>query len=346
MMTIKLLENNSDILGRWDEYVDAHDEGHLYHRAKWKEIIESTFGHRCYYFYAVNDSDKICGVFPVTHLKSRLFGNYAVSVPYFNYGGVLADSGQIADELLSVAVDELKGKGISHLEIREQFENKFEMPVKTSKVSMWLDLPDDADVLFKKFTAKLRSQIRRPAKEGMTFSSGGVELVNDFYDVFAENMRDLGTPVYTKSLFKNVLNAFPEQAYIGIVYFRENPVAAGFVIGNKNMMEIPWASTIRAYNRFSPNMMLYWGMLQLAIEKQYSIFDFGRSTPGEGTYRFKKQWGTYERPLYWYYWLKEGGDLPEINPHNPKYQFAIAAWQKLPLALTKMIGPSIVKNLP
>ena len=159
-------------------------------------------------------------------------------------------------------------------------------------------------------------------------------------------MRELGTPVYPKSFFKNILETFQESAWICSVYKDEEPVASGFLFGFKDRLDIPWASSKREYDRFNPNMLLYWNSLKFACENGYRIFDFGRSTPGEGTYKFKEQWGAKPIQLYWHYWLKNNGPLPELNPKNPKYQMAIKIWQKLPVAVTRFIGPMIVKNIP
>ncbi len=343
---IKRVDKNTDIASEWNLYVESNPKSQLYHLWEWKEIIQKTSGHPVYNFFAQDSEGKIRGVFPFTFLKSRLFGRYCVSLPYFNHGGMLGDSAEIEQALLDAAIETIEPQRATHLEIRCHAEKPFDLPVKTSKVAMYLDLPDDPEQLFKSFSSKLRSQIRRPEKEGMDFKAGGGELLSDFYEVFAINMRDLGTPVYTKKFFQNIMEKFSRQSWLGVVYYQGQPVASGLVIGYKKMMEIPWASSLRAYNRLSPNMMLYWGLLKLAIEKGYTCFDFGRSTPGDGTHKFKQQWGTRQHQLYWYYWLRGGDSLPELNPDNPTYKLAISIWQKLPIWLTKIIGPSIVKNLP
>jgi FemAB-related protein (PEP-CTERM system-associated) len=219
--------------------------------------------------------------------------------------------------------------------------------VKTTKVAMQLGLPQHPDELWKTFHAKLRSQIRRPEKEGMFVKSGMDDELDSFYAVFSENMRDLGTPVYSMEFFKNILTMFPESARIFTVYTREgDPAASGFLVGFKQKIEIPWASSLRRYNHYSPNMLLYWSALKFACESGYRLFDFGRSTLGEGTYYFKAQWGAKPVQLYWHYWMKTGERLPQINPQNPKYQMAIKIWRNLPVRLTRLIGPTIVRNIP
>jgi len=220
-------------------------------------------------------------------------------------------------------------------------------PVKTSKVSMRLELPGKPEELWKTFSSKLRSQAQRPMREGMYARLGREGSLDDFYAVFARNMRDLGTPVYSKEFFRNILRELPDSTWICTVFTkRREPVAAGFLIGFKDLLEIPWASSLRNHNRYSPNMLLYWSVLQFACEKGYRVFDFGRSTPGEGTYKFKEQWGAKPMQLYWHYWMRNGGPLPELNPRNKKYRLAIEVWKRMPVSLTKLLGPAIVKNLP
>jgi FemAB-related protein (PEP-CTERM system-associated) len=180
----------------------------------------------------------------------------------------------------------------------------------------------------------------------MTAVVGGEDLLDGFYDVFSANMRDLGTPVYPKRFFRNILRQFPSRTWIVSVYSGHTVVASGLIVAFRDRIEIPWASSLRRFNRFSPNMLLYWTCLEFACTQGYRLFDFGRSTPNESTYRFKEQWGAKPHPLYWYYWLPDGRPIPQVNPRNPKYRSAIAVWQHLPVSLTRLIGPAIVKYIP
>jgi FemAB-related protein (PEP-CTERM system-associated) len=270
-----------------------------------------------------------------------------VSVPYFNYGGICADNEKITSELLEKTVNIAAENHVEHVELRHLQNRIADFPVKTAKVSVRLEIPKNSEILWKSFSSKLRSQIRRPTKGGMYSHFGREDELDGFYTVFSVNMRDLGTPVYPKEFFANILKQFPETTWICTVYTKEGrPVASGFLIGFKETLEIPWASSLRSYNQDSPNMLLYWSVLTFACQNGYRVFDFGRSTPGEGTYKFKEQWGAKPVQLYWHYWLKNGGPLPELNPDNPKYKIMIKIWQKLPVSLARWIGPHIVKNLP
>ncbi len=327
------------------EFIRSTTDGKLYHLPKIQTLIRNTFGHETIYLQA-RDAGEVCGVLPLVHMKNPLFGNFIISVPFFNYGGICAQNETIAASLLEHAIAVTKKREAGYLELRHIGRRFADLPGKSHKVAMILDLPQTSEALFTSFKSKLRSQIRKPEKEGLTVRIGKMELLADYYTVFSVNMRDLGTPVYPLKLFVNMLKFFPEDSWIITVYKQAVPIAAGFVVGFGDTMEIPWASSLRQYNRLAGNMLMYWHALKLAIEQGFDKFDFGRSTPDEGTYKFKAQWGAQPLQLNWEYWLANGGELPDLSPKNAKYQAAIKIWQKLPLPLTKIIGPAIVKNIP
>lgn len=332
---------------RWNAYVTNSEEASCYHLIQWKDVIEKTFRHKTYYLLSEDSTGKINGILPIVNLRSLLFGNYGVSLPFFNYGGVCADTDAVHSALLNEAIGVARSHNMKHIELRHTQNCNNGLSVKKSKVSMRLSLPQTSEILWNCFPSKLRSQIKRPTKEGMHTKLGRNEELQSFYSVFSVNMRDLGTPVYSKTFFQSILDAFPNTSWISTVYTKDRvPVASGFLLGFRDTMEIPWASSLRDYNKYSPNTLLYWSVLEFACSRGYKIFDFGRSTPGEGTYRFKEQWGAKPTQLYWHYWMRNGGPLPELNPHNPKYNVAISVWQKLPVSLTRFIGPLIVRNLP
>ena len=340
--TISLIDTIQD---DWNRYVESNPAASIYHRTEWKELIRKTFGHGGYYFAARNTDGKIVGILPLTRLRSRLFGDFMVSMPYFNYGGAVAEHPQIEQQLMQAAAEHATDLGVSHIEYRDDIPRD-SLHARTDKVNMILPLPDSHDALWQAFTPKLRAQIRRPQREKVQVLQGGEEYLQDFYTVFTRNMRDLGTPVYAKSFFQHILNSFPDASRLMVIRLDNKPVAAGFLIGHRDTLEIPWASTIRDVNHLSMNMLLYWEVLKYAIDRNFRQFDFGRSSKDAGTYRFKQQWGARPRQLYWHYWLKQGSALPTLNPANPKYALAIRVWKKMPLSMTTRLGPLIVKNLP
>lgn len=342
-MHIKLLESKNFYL--WDEYVKSNDSASVYHLSTWAGITEKIFGHKTYYLYAVDDNC-VTGILPLVRLRSLLFGDFIVSIPFYNYGGVLGNDSEIENKLMQRACTMSDDMQLSHIEFRHTKEYGEKWKVRTDKVVMELILPQSSDDLWKGFKPKLRAQIRKPTKEGAHVKSGGVELLDDFYRVFSENMRDLGTPVYPEKFFKEILTTFPNDAFLMVVRYKEKPVAAAFLLGYRDRLEIPWASSLRKYNPLGVNMLLYWEVLRKAIEKGYNVFDFGRSTIDAGTYRFKKQWGAQPRQLYWHYCVNENRDMPNMTPNNPKYKLAIRIWQRLPLPVANFLGPRIVKYLP
>ncbi len=344
-VNIAITTLDDDLSDAWDVYVRNQPSASIYHHSKWRGVISRCFQHDSHYLCARDESSHIVGILPLIRLKSRLFGDLMVSMPYFNYGGVVADHPDVASQLIESANALGSSLHIEHIEYRDT-QSRDGLPVRTDKVNMILELPDTVEQLWQQLGSKLRAQIKRAQREKPQVACGGIDLVDDFYTVFARNMRDLGTPVYSKRFFLDIMRTFPEQCRVIVVYLEQRPVAVGFLIANKDILDIPWASTIREFNRYSVNMCLYWEVLKYAIEHNFHSFDFGRSTVDAGTYRFKKQWGAKPRQLYWHYWLRDGGEIPVINPHNPRYKLVIAIWQRLPLQLTKWLGPPIVKNIP
>lgn len=330
---------------RWDDFVFGHPRASLYHSYRWREVITRSFAHQSFYYIATDATGHVQGILPIIRLRSRLFGDFGVSMPFFNYGGALSHSVDITTALLAYAVQEAKQCGLKHLEIRST-QPVADWPARTDKVSMILRLPDSEEGLAAQIGTKVRAQIKRAQQEPTETRIASKELLDDFYRVFAINMRDLGTPVYARGFFENILDMWPAQARLIVVYLRGKPVAGAFLLGDREMLEIPWASTLRKANPLNINMLLYWEVLKFAIAQRYSFFDFGRSTRDAGTFRFKKQWGAEPLQHYWHYWLADGGALPELKPDSPKFRFAIACWQRLPVFLTRWIGPPIVKNLP
>lgn len=330
----------------WDRYVLDHAMGSGYQLMGWRRVVERSFAHRTFYLMARDQNDQVRGVLPLVFLSSRLFGRLLVSMPFVNYGGVLTNSIEAQQALLEAAADRARNLEATHIELRHQGPLDLDWTSKSHKVSMRLDLPREHEKLWKSFPSKLRSQIRRARKEEMTVRIEGSEVLDDFYRVFARNMRDLGTPVYGRRFFGAIIEAFPKDARLCVVYLAQQPVAAGLLYGFQNRLEIPWASSDRRYNRLSANMLLYSSALEYACREGFQVFDFGRSSPGGPTYRFKAQWGAKPVPLYWYHWSADGRAVPDLSPGNSRYRLAIEIWKRLPLALTRIIGPSIVRHIP
>jgi len=313
--------------------------------APWPELIERAFGNPTRVWVALSEDGAILGGVPLTFFNSGLFGRFAVATPYFNYGAVLTPYFNIMQALFEQMRLICDVEQLDHIEVRSMQPGWGPESV-SKKASMVLPLPKTQAELNKQLGAKVRAQAKKAEAYNPEVQFGGLELLDEFYRVFAINMRDLGTPVYAKRWFEAILSQGAIDASLVVVRVNDRAVSVGFLIGHNGMLEIPWASTIKEANAMDTNMWMYRQILDFAVGKGYRFFDFGRSTKGSGTYRFKKQWGARPYDHYWYYALPKGGSLPGLNPDNPKFRLLIAVWKKLPVWLTTLIGPPIVKNIP
>lgn len=331
----------------WNDYLLQYGYDGFHLREEWASIFESSLQHKPHFLWATAGG-RIVGVLPLMHVSGPIFGQYLVSMPYTSTGGVLADSDEIANRLVDEAAELADQLNVKHLELRH--ERFLEHPRLNSavaeKVHMRLQLPATADELWDSLKSKVRSQIRKPRNDAdLTHQFGGLNLIDTFYDIFCRNMRDLGTPPFAKSLFVGILEEFLEEAEFCVVNYQGTPVASGLLIHGPGTTLIPSASALREYNRTSCNMLMYWHVLSRAIERGQSVFDFGRSSVDAGTHKFKKQWGSEEHPAVWQYYSRIG-DVSDARPNSGKYDAMISAWQKLPVWVTKLIGPSIVRGVP
>ncbi len=330
----------------WDAYVDSHPEATNYHRLGWKRVVERSFGHQGIYLAARDNEGKMQGILPLVYLRSPLFGNVIVSVPFFNYGGLLCSCTEAEHALLSEAEKIKENLRVGHLELRHMGRSSPGLVTKNHKVTMILDLLPDEESQWQGFSAKVRNQVRKAQKAGLETKLGGLSLLDGFYDVFCRNMRDLGTPVYAKAFFRNILRVFPEHTRILSVYLNGKVIASALLTWYRDSLEVPWASSNRDYRDLCPNNLLYWEAIRFAVGMGVKSFDFGRSTPDHGTFRFKKQWGARPVQLYWQYLLGSEKEVPDLSPANPKFRLAIKVWQNLPVGVTKLLGPSIVRSIP
>ncbi len=330
---------------RWDEFVNAHPAASYCHLWNWKQVIQKSFGWQTSYLLA-EERGVTLGVLPLVVQKSWIFGSFASSMPFLNAGGILANSAETERLLLNEAVRVTRAAKARHLELRHRTDHGLGLPVRTNKVTVVLPLDQNTDRMWKLLGTKIRTKVRKSQGFGMVAEFGGESLLNDFYSVWTENMRDLGTPAYSPTFFREIVAAFPQNTHLCVIRHEGRSIAVSFLIGFRDRVEAVWSSSIRETLNLKPNLFLYWNLFCFAAQQGYRLFDFGRSTIGSGTHNFKLQWGGQTVPLHWDYWLANGGELPQINPSNPKYELAIRMWQKLPLSLTRLLGPRIARCLP
>jgi len=329
----------------WNAFVDSHPDATGYHLAAWSRVFKNAFGHRSEYLAALS-AGRIVGVLPLVELRSRLFGRFMVSVPFVNYGGVLANTEEAAEALRARAATLARQRGLSHVELRHLARRFPAAPCKTHKVTMFLPLDPDPDGMWNALDRKVRNQVRKAEKSGLTCEIGDGALIDEFYPVFSTNMRDLGTPVYAKRFFAEILAAFPERTTLFVVRKERETIAAGIGFAYRDRFEMPWASSLKEHRALCPNNLLYWSAIRHAIAGGYRIFDFGRSTPDEGTFHFKAQWGAQAHPLFWEYELVGGAVMPDQSPKNAKFALAIEIWKRLPVSVARVLGPPIVRSIP
>ena len=351
-MIIRLADNRDK--AAWDAFVSNHEEATPYHRFAWREAVEKAYGHQGHYLIAEEDG-RIIGVSPLIFMRCPLLYRKLVSLPFCDLGGILATRDDAVQGLYHEAIAIAKSLSASTLELRCRAEitdlphTDLPCSTRTDKVSMVLNLPSSATALWDGSKSKLRSQVRKAEKNELSFSWGEKNDRKDFYDVFSKNMRELGSPVHSRAWIDAVLNGFGPQARTGLVYHNKKPVGAGIILCQGRTVSIPWASTLREYNSFSQNMLLYWNFLQFAADNGYNQFDFGRSTLDEGTYRFKAQWGAEPQKLLWHtiYFDQPAAAAQEANPASSSSTRERLAklWGMQPLWMANLLGPLLRRHI-
>jgi serine/alanine adding enzyme len=332
----------------WDPFVVRRLDSSIYHLSGWAEIAREVFGHRVLFVESRDSSGSLTGVLPVIQQRSWLLGNFATSLAFFNYGGALAADPLVAQQLMMRASEAAEALGCRYLEFRDVQPRLGEWIRRTDKVTLRLELPDTVDALSKRLGSKLRSQVKRAEREGVQCRTGAAALLDDFYSVFAENMRDLGTPVYPKRFFEAILKRFEQYCQFVIIESQGELWAAALLVFWRGQAEVPWASCRAKAKPLGANMKLYWELLSQAIARGCTSFDFGRSTVDGGTYRFKQQWGAQPVPLYWYRWERPGSrrDTSAGEERGKSLRLATAIWQRLPLSMANALGPLVSGVLP
>jgi serine/alanine adding enzyme len=329
----------------WDGFARNQSGYTHFHRFAWKALIEEVFGHECEYLAARTDSGELVGVLPLVRVKSIVFGHYLVSMPFLNYGGPLGSADAVT-ALGATAVTEASRSGAKLLELRSRVALPLDMAVSHRKITVVLELPRDSETLFKSFAAKLRSQVRRPQKEGVTVQFGA-DQVGPFFHVFSRHMRDLGTPTLPRRFFEQIAARFAGDSWFACAWHEGQPIAAGAGFRWGTEFEMTWASSLTEFNRIAPNMLLYWEFMQRAVAEGVELFNFGRCTPDGGTHRFKKQWGSRDEMLWWYQRAADGAaGASTPSPDSGAFALGPRIWKHLPLAVATALGPRIVRFIP
>ncbi len=331
----------------WDEYVYRSPDATMCHLYAWRSIIEGAYGHESFYLAARTEREgTVCGVLPLILVRNRLLGVSLTSMPFLDYGGICADDVGTAELLLKYVLDLKRTTGAQYLELRQARSAAASGDVsRHDKVSMILDLSGGEETLWRNLPAKVRNQVRKAERSGLTTCTGGIELLDAFYDVFVVNMRDLGSPVHSQSFFAQMCVAFGPHLRVMLVQDGTKTVGGLIALFYRDTMLVPWASSLRAHFSKCPNNLLYWNAIQTACARGCTRFDFGRSSVGSGTYEFKRQWGAEPAPLGWSLFGENGRLGARISPNDVKFRPLREIWRRLPLSLTKLLGPQARKYL-
>ena len=339
----------------WDKYVDGHIDATPYHRFAWLLSIEQAYQHQNVSLLAFND-DTLVGILPCIKMQKPFSKVSYCALPFCDLGFGLANDASVLEALQSEALTQLASAGGNSFDYRDSVNASSDDELAGKKVRMVLPLPESSEALMAGFKSKLRSQIRKAEKNGLTYLIASEQKqIDDFYQIFAINMRKLGSPVHSKKWFECLFNHYAQHVILSVVYSDNIPVGAGIVLRTANKVAIPWASTVAEYNKLSPNMMLYWSLLEHVSDRGCKEFDFGRSTYDEGTYRFKRQWGAEPVPLAWSNLVPSQTTIAEIitgsdngsgdSKVNQIRTLVEKAWSRLPLGVTTTIGPKIRKHI-
>ena len=328
----------------WDRYVEACPAATFFHKSGWRQVIEQSFGHGTHYLVAERDGD-IVGVLPLVHIKSRLFGNRLSSTAFCDRGGPAADDDQVAGALLRRAQEIAGDLDVDFLECRSP---------RLSGATGWRERADlyasfrrvldpDPERNFQRLHRKRRAMIRKGIGEGLEARRD--DHVETLHQIFAVSVRNLGTPVLPIRYFRALKEVFRDQCDVLTVSKSGTPVSSVMSFCFRDEVLPYHAGSERCAWTLAANDFMYWEVMRRAVERGCRTFDFGRSKVGTGSYAFKKNWGFEPSPLAYSYWLRNLEDLPEINPLNPKYRAFIWCWKRLPLPVSKALGPALVRGL-
>jgi FemAB-related protein (PEP-CTERM system-associated) len=350
-MPLALRPLDQSSMPAWDAFVAAHPDGTFFHLAAWAGVIEAAFGHRAHYVLAERDG-AIAGVLPLVHMKTRLFGNTLVSVPFCVYGGPLAADSETHAALAEHAAGLLPRLGANAVEFR--FRDAPDRAPDSAADLNWLAGPPlhvtfrkpieaDHDRNLKAIPRKQRAMVRKGIQNGLTSVCDHDAAV--LHRCYAESVRNLGTPVFSRRYFAILLDRFADCADVVTILDGDKPIASVLNFYFRNEV-LPYygGGTAEARHR-AGNDFMYWEVMRRAADRGCRLFDFGRSKIDTGAHAFKRNWGFEPAPLHYRWHLAPGATIPQNNPSNPKYRLFIAAWQKLPLPVANAIGPFIVRGL-
>ncbi len=336
-------EISTSIPGKeWDQYVTSHVRGTFFHLNAWQQIIHRIFKHKTYYVGAYKNN-KLIGILPLAHIKSRIFGNYVSSLPFCTTCGVLADSQQTSECLINYAIDLSTQQKVDYLELRNQEIINNDWKTKKLYVEFKKNISVDNDENLKGIPRKQRAVIRKAKKQGL--NSKQENNIDSFYYAYSNSVRNLGTPVFSKKYFQELINQFKDQCRILTIYKEDKIISSVMSFYYKDEVLPYYGGGASIARQLYANDFMYWELMRRSSQENIRVFNYGRSKINTGSYRFKKHWGFEPLPLHYQYKLLNSDDIPDLSPANPKYKMAINLWKHLPLFVTNNLGPLVSRYL-
>ncbi len=333
-----------DDRGEWDRFVDTAPDGTLFHRFAWSGVLHGAFGYEPLYLVAER-AGAIVGLLPLVHKKSALFGNSVSSLPFCSYGGPLGANRAIGRSLVERGLTLAQDLNVDVIELRGETPPQHGWVERShSYATFERTLASTPEAILKSIRHKgRRHAVRRSLQRGLTFERR--DDISEFYTVLAESYRNLGTPVFPRRYFTLLKAAFPDEVSVHIARRGNTPLAASLAFAFRDGLHPVYAGGTAAARTFNANDFLFFNLMCTALEKGLSQFDFGRSKVGTGSFAYKKYWGYEPRPLTYHYKLVRGKQLPHLSPANPRYRRLVGAWKRLPLGVSRAIGPPLMRHL-
>ena len=331
---------------QWDDFVFAHPHGSPFHLTAWKKSIEESFGFQSCYVMAVEGS-RVRGVVPLFLINNPLMGKVLLSSPFAVYGGILADSPEVTQQLAKHIADLGERLGVQYIELRNGSPEQSAgfTPVRRY-VTFVQQIGPDEEATLQAIPRKTRYIVRKSLKENFSVTQQHTDC-SAFFDLYSRNLRRLGTPCFPFRHFSNLLRNFGNMADVREVKLNDKVVSVVLTFFFRERVLPYYGASDPVYNAAAPSSFMYFDLMRWSGANGYSVFDFGRSKKSaSGSYDFKAHWGMTEMELPYEVLLVRRKELPQYSPSNPRFKAFIKLWQYVPLPITRAIGPLLVRWVP
>lgn len=347
-MTVTVRQCSQNDRAAWEAFLESHPRGTFFHRFGWRRVLQEAFGHTPYFLLAEENEGhraaRVVGLLPLALVRSRLFGNKLAGLPFCVYGGILASSDEAAAALRNTACELAKQLGVGALELRNNQPSVTDWPVKDLYFTFRKKISADHEENLKAIPHRQRAMVRKGIAAGLVSEEDSG--CRRFFRVYAESVRNLGTPVFSRRYLEILRDEFASDCRVLMIRDGDEDVAGVMSFYFRDEV-LPYygGSIARARSIKGSNDFMYWELMRRSADEGLGCFDFGRSKRDTGPYKFKKNWGFEPQPLPYEYYLVSSNQVPDVNPTNPRYRLLVSTWRRLPLPLANLIGPPLARSL-